>query len=142
MWKIRDDLQRFKKLTSHHVVIHGPKSIGVSLFILMMLGLVLIQGPQKWWLLSVIGITLILSMGGNHFTGINQFMYNHFPLYNKFRAPSMMMFLVQLAVGLLAILSLEKIISQPEYLIENWKKVSYAAISGIGIIILLTHSGT
>jgi hypothetical protein len=108
----------------------------------MMLGLVLIQGPQKWWLLSVIGITLILSMGGNHFTGINQFMYNHFPLYNKFRAPSMMMFLVQLAVGLLAILSLEKIISQPEDVKENWKKVSYAAISGIGIIILLTYSGT
>ncbi|MDC0467808.1 dihydrofolate reductase [Bacteroidia bacterium] len=26
MWKIRDDLQRFKKLTSHHVVIHGRKS--------------------------------------------------------------------------------------------------------------------
>jgi hypothetical protein len=120
----------------------GPKYIGVSLFILMMLGLVLIKGPQKWWLLSVIGITLILSMGGNHFTGINQFMYNHFPLYNKFRAPSMMMFLVQLAVGLLAILSLEKIISQPEYVKENWKKISYAAISGIGIIILLTHSGT
>jgi hypothetical protein len=120
----------------------GPKYIGVSLFILMMLGLVLIQGPQKWWLLSVIGITLILSMGGNHFTGINQFMYNHFPLYNKFRAPSMMMFLVQLAVGLLAILSLEKIISQPEDVKENWKKVSYAAISGIGIIILLTYSGT
>jgi uncharacterized membrane protein YfhO len=108
----------------------------------MILGLVLIRGPQKWWLLSVIGVTLILSMGGNHFTGINQFMYNHFPLYNKFRAPSMMMVLVQLAVGLFAILSLEKIISQPEYVKENWKRVSYAGIAGIGIIILLTYSGT
>ncbi|MEK9600365.1 MAG: dihydrofolate reductase [Bacteroidota bacterium] len=26
LWKIRDDLKRFKKLTSHHVVIHGRKS--------------------------------------------------------------------------------------------------------------------
>ena len=25
LWKIRDDLKRFKKLTSHHVVIHGKK---------------------------------------------------------------------------------------------------------------------
>ena len=120
----------------------GPKYIGVTLFILMILGLVLIRGPQKWWLLSVIVITLILSMGGNHFTGINQFMYNHFPLYNKFRAPSMMMVLVQLSVGLLAVLTLEKVISQPDYVKENWKRVSYAAFAGIGIIILLTYSDT
>ncbi|MDG1046413.1 MAG: dihydrofolate reductase [Bacteroidia bacterium] len=26
LWRIRDDLKRFKKLTSHHVVIHGRKS--------------------------------------------------------------------------------------------------------------------
>ena len=26
LWRIRDDLKRFKKLTSHHVVIHGIKS--------------------------------------------------------------------------------------------------------------------
>ena len=81
-------------------------------------------------------------MGGNHFTGINQFMYNHFPLYNKFRAPSMIMVLVQLSVGLLAVLTLEKVISQPDYVKENWKRVSYAAFAGIGIIILLTYSDT
>ena len=120
----------------------GPKYIGVTLFILMILGLVVIKGPQKWWLVSVMIITLILSMGGNHFKGINQFMYNYFPLYNKFRAPSMMMVLVQISAGLLAFLGLEKIISQPSFVKNNWKKLSYAAIGGIGVILLLSFSGT
>jgi hypothetical protein len=120
----------------------GPKYIGVTLFILMILGLVVIKGPQKWWLVSVMIITLILSMGGNHFTGINQFMYNYFPLYNKFRAPSMMMVLVQISAGLLAFLGLEKIISQPSFVKNNWKKISYTAIGGIGVILLLSFSGT
>jgi hypothetical protein len=108
----------------------------------MILGLVVIKGPQKWWLVSVMIITLILSMGGNHFTGINQFMYNYFPLYNKFRAPSMMMVLVQISAGLLAFLGLEKIISQPSFVKNNWKKISYTAIGGIGVILLLSFSGT
>ena len=120
----------------------GPKYIGVTLFILMIFGLVVIKGPQKWWLVSVMIITLILSMGGNHFTGINQFMYNYFPLYNKFRAPSMMMVLVQISAGLLAFLGLEKIISQPSFVKNNWKKISYTAIGGIGVILLLSFSGT
>lgn len=120
----------------------GPKYIGVTLFILMILGLVVIKGHQKWWLVSVMILTLILSMGGNHFTGINQFMYNYFPLYNKFRAPSMMMVLVQISAGLLAFLGLEKIISQPSFVKNNWKKISYTAIGGIGVILLLSFSGT
>lgn len=120
----------------------GPKYIGATLFILMILGLVVIKGPQKWWLVSVMILTLILSMGGNHFTGINQFMYNYFPLYNKFRAPSMMMVLVQISAGLLAFLGLEKIISQPSFVKNNWKKISYTAIGGIGVILLLSFSGT
>lgn len=120
----------------------GPKYLGATLFILMALGLVLIQGPKKWWLIAVTVMTLILSMGGNHFTGINQFMYHSFPLYNKFRAPSMMMVLAQLSVGLLAILGLEKIISQPKHVKENWAKVKYASMTAIGIILALTYSGT
>lgn len=120
----------------------GPKYIGASLFVLMILGFVLIDGARKWWLLSVMAITLILSMGGNHFTGINEFMYNHFPLYNKFRAPSMMMVLVQISVGLFAILGVEKVLRDPKYVKEKWIAMKYAAFTAIGIMVLLSYSGT
>lgn len=120
----------------------GPKYIGATIFILMILGLVLIKGPKKWWLVTTMIITIILSMGGNHFTGINNFMYEHFPLYNKFRAPSMMMVLVQISAGLLAILGVEKLLSNPEEAKADFKKLKIASISGIGVLILLTFTGT
>lgn len=118
----------------------GPKYIGASIFILACLGLVLIPGLRKWWLISTILLTIILSMGGNHFTGINEWMYNHFPMYNKFRAPSMMIVLIQLSVGLLAILGLESLISNRDKI--NVKHLAIAGGSGIALLFLLTFSGT
>ena len=118
----------------------GPKYIGATIFILFILGLVLVKGPIKWWLVTTILITIILSMGGNHFTGINTFMYEHFPLYNKFRAPSMMMVLVQISAGLLGILGLERLFSDSKNV--NFKHLTYAAGSGVAIILLLAYTGT
>ena len=118
----------------------GPKYIGASIFILACLGLVLISGLRKWWLISTILLTIILSMGGNHFTGINEWMYNHFPMYNKFRAPSMMIVLIQLSVGLLAILGLESLISNRDKI--NAKHLAIVGGSGIALLFLLTFSGT
>lgn len=120
----------------------GPKYIGATMFILMLLGLVLVKGPRKWWLVATMIVTIILSMGGNNFVGINTFMYEHFPLYNKFRAPSMMLVLLQLSVGLLAILGLEQLFHNPQLAKEELKKVRIAAIAGIAIVVLLTFTGT
>jgi len=120
----------------------GPKYIGATIFILMILGLVLVKGPRKWWLVTTIIVTIILSMGTNHFAGINTFMYEHFPLYNKFRAPSMMMVLVQVSAGLLAILGVEKLLSDPQAAKNEFKNLKIAGISGIGILVLLTFTGT
>ncbi|MGB0851248.1 MAG: YfhO family protein, partial [Bacteroidia bacterium] len=120
----------------------GPKYIGVTIFMLMLLGLALLKGPKKWWLLGTMLVTIVLSMGGNHFTGINTFMYEHFPLYNKFRAPSMMMVLVQISAGLLAILGLEKLLSTPELSKDDFKKLKIAGISGVAILVLLSFTGT
>lgn len=118
----------------------GPKYIGASIFILMCLGLVLVPGMKKWWLISTILITIVLSMGGNHFTGINEWMYNHFPMYNKFRAPSMMIVLIQLSVGLLAILGLENFIANRDKV--NFKHLAIAGGSGLALLLVLTISGT
>lgn len=120
----------------------GPKYIGATMFILMLLGLVLIKGPKKWWLVATMIITIILSMGGNNFVGINTFMYEYFPLYNKFRAPSMMLVLLQISVGLLAILGLEEIFKNPKVIESNKRNIRIAAISGVGIVALLTFTGT
>lgn len=120
----------------------GPKYIGATMLILMLLGLVLVKGQRKWWLVTTMILTIILSMGGNNFVGINTFMYEHFPLYNKFRAPSMMLVLLQLSVGLMAILGLEQLFRNPTVAKEELKKLRIVAVSGVAIIFLLTFTGT
>ena len=118
----------------------GPKYIGITLFMLFLLGLVVIKGPIKWWVLTTIGITIILSMGGNNFVGFNTWMYENFPLYNKFRSPSMMIVLVQISVGLLGILAVEKLLTNPKDI--DQKQLMIAGGSGILLIILLSFTGT
>lgn len=120
----------------------GPKYVGATLFILMILGLVLVKGAKKWWLVSVMLLTVVLSMGGNHFVWLNTLMYEHFPLYNKFRAPSMIMVLFQISVGLLATLAVEQLLRNPKLPAEEFKKLKIAGISGLGFIALLVLSGS
>ena len=41
----------------------GPKYMGATIFVLMILGLVLVKGPKKWWLVTVMLLTIVLSLG-------------------------------------------------------------------------------
>jgi len=120
----------------------GPKYLGVTMFILMLLGLVIVKGTEKWWLLSVILLTLVLTMGTNNFAWFNLWMYDYFPMYNKFRSPSMMIAIIQVCTGLLAMLAVEQILSNPKYIKENIKPISITAGIGIGLIVLLAFTGT
>jgi len=68
----------------------------------------ILDGKHKWWILTAIGITIMMSWG-SYFEALNGFLYNHLPLYNKFRAPSMIMVIPQLLLPLLAVMGLSKI---------------------------------
>jgi len=120
----------------------GPKYIGATIFVLMILGLVLVKGPKKWWLVTVMLLTIVLSMGSNHFAWFNRFMFDYFPLYNKFRAPSMMMVLVQVSAGLLGILGVEQLLNNIKNKELNLKHLTYAAGAAVGLVFILTYSGT
>jgi len=63
----------------------------------------MVKGWIKWWLLSVTAVGILLAWGSN-FSALNYFLFDHFPLYNKFRAPSTALFMPQLAVPILVAL--------------------------------------
>lgn len=115
----------------------GPKYMGAAFFLLMIIGFVLYNGIEKWWLLTGLVVAIVLSMGGNHFTGINNFLFDNLPLYNKFRAPSIIMAIMQVCVGLMAILGLEQIL-QAKNDEATTKKIKYAGFGALGFIIILT----
>lgn len=88
----------------------GPVYMGAIVCLLFVMGLVLIKGPFKVWLLVTVIITLFLSWGKN-FEFFTDLFFYYFPLYNKFRAVTMILMITQVAMALLAFATLWNIIN-------------------------------
>ena len=89
----------------------GPMYLGALMLFLFVLGLIVVDGPMKWWLGIVTPIAIMLAMGHN-LSWFNNFVFDHFPGYNKFRTVTMSMIICQLTVPMLGILALYKIMNK------------------------------
>src|SRR5688572_11827481 len=88
----------------------GPPYVGSIICVLAILGMFILDGKHKWWILTAIGFTIMMSWG-SYFEALNGFLYKHLPMYNKFRAPSIILVVSQLLLPMLAVMCLEKIAS-------------------------------
>jgi hypothetical protein len=88
----------------------GPVYIGAIVVFLFILGLFVVKGVYKWWLLLATVVSIVLSWGGN-VMGLTSFLLDNLPLYNKFRAPSMTLVIAQIAMPLLGFIALNEILS-------------------------------
>jgi len=105
----------------------GPAYLGVIICILGIIGFVLVRSPLRWGLLAATVLGILLSWGKN-FAGFNTFLFEHLPMYNKFRAPSMAQVIPQLAVGVIAVLCLQRILFDErsrDILRAEFKKILY-----------------
>jgi len=120
----------------------GPVYVGAIVCFLFILGLILVEGPVRWWLLAATILSLFLSWG-NNFMAFNEFMFNYFPLYNKFRAPSMTLVIAGLAMPLLGILGLQRLIQADASEKAKMERALYisAGITG-GIALILALGGS
>jgi hypothetical protein len=115
----------------------GTVYIGAVICFLCLFSLVLLKGWQKWWLLSVMVVGILLAWG-KHFGILNDFLFDHLPLYNKFRAPSQALVLPQLAAPILAALGLQQLLTGGEDAAALWKKfMTTAYLSGAGLVLLI-----
>ena len=85
---------------------------GAIVCFLFVLGLIIVKGPEKWWLLGATILSLILSWGKNF--GLNEFIFYNLPLYNKFRSVSMALIIAEVTMVTLAILALKEIFDNNE----------------------------
>ena len=100
----------------------GPVYFGAIVVFLFVLGLFVVRGPERWWLLIATVVAIIMSWG-RHFPLVNEFLFNHLPLYNKFRTPSMSLVLANATMVIMAVLALQTLINQLRTAGNNEKTV-------------------
>ena len=114
----------------------GPVYIGAVICLLSILALVMLKGWQKWWLLSSIVAGILLAWGRN-FPALNNFLFDHLPYYNKFRAPSQSLVLPQLCAPILVALGLQQLLTSGEDSAKLWKKFRLTAYIAGGLLVVL-----
>ena len=113
----------------------GPVYLGAVVCFLFILGIVFVKSWHKWWILAICLVGIILAWGRN-FSTINYFLFDYFPLYSKFRAPSMALVMPQLGFALLAVLGLQEFIDSKEKKEEVTKKFKNTLFISVGLVVL------
>jgi hypothetical protein len=88
----------------------GPIYYGAIICFLFVLGLIVVKGKEKWWILAISVLAIALSMGRNLMWFTDIFFY-YVPLYNKFRSVTFILCITQMTFPLLAILAIRDMIS-------------------------------
>ncbi len=116
----------------------APAYVGAIVIFLAVLALFLVRGRLKWWAVSALILTLLLSWGKN-FSGLTEFFINYVPMYDKFRAVSSIQVIIELVLPILAIVGLHQFFNEYEREKERTKALLWATgiVGGISIIFLL-----
>lgn len=118
----------------------GPPYVGAIICFLAIVGMFVLDGKHKWWILAAVVLTIMMSWG-KFFEGFNTFFYNYFPLYNKFRAPSMILVVPQLLLPVLAVLTLNKIaFADNKTSIQPLLKKGLIATLAVFVVLLLLYA--
>jgi hypothetical protein len=86
----------------------GPVYVGAIIVFLFVLGLIIVKGPVKWWLLAGTILSVMLAWGHN-FMSLTDFFLTYVPGYNKFRSVTMILVIAEVTMPLLGILALKEV---------------------------------
>ena len=103
----------------------GPMYLGAISIFLFVLGICLIKGREKWWIIVSTLIAVMLAWG-NHFMWFTRLWFDYAPFYNKFRTVSMALTVLQVTVPLLGFLVLDRI-AKEKYEKKEFMKAGYVA---------------
>jgi hypothetical protein len=123
-------------------IVEAPAYIGAVIFFLFFLGMFLVKGRVKQWLVAATVFSIILSWGRN-FEGLTNFFIDYFPMYNKFRAVSSIQVIAELCVPILGVLGLKEFFSSNNAEKIKRSSLEKAAFVFGGFIVLgflLAHS--
>ena len=111
----------------------GPPYVGVIICFFALLGFSVKENKHKWWIAATIILSFLLS-AGSYLESFNVFILNNIPFYNKFRAPSMIMVIPTLLLGIMALYGMAEISTETS--LKNITKKYKLSFILIGIILL------
>lgn len=123
---------QFPQYFGNQPMTNGPVYVGAFVLLLAILALFIVDNPMKWALFAVSVLAILLSWGHN-FPVFTDFFIDNFPGYNKFRAVSSILVVVEFTIPLLAAMCIGKICEEPQELTRNkWTPIT---VAGLGILI-------
>lgn len=122
-------------------IVEAPAYVGAVIIFLFVLGLFLVKGRLKWWLVGGTVLSLLLSYGKN-LGFLTDFFIDYVPLYSKFRAVSSIQVLLELCIPVLGVFALVRLFNDYQKDEEKLKALKYAVgiTAGLAIIFLLFKS--
>lgn len=119
----------------------GPAYQGAVVIFLAILGFFFAWKKYRYWILGASILTILLAWGHN-FSPLTNFFIDVVPLYNKFRAPSSILVVVELLFPFIAILGLYRFYNDEKLTADYKKKIlTYVSASVLGLLLILIIFG-
>jgi hypothetical protein len=112
----------------------GAFYFGAALVFLFFLGFFQMNNAIKWWSIASIAVILMISWGKN-FGALNFFLFDHFPMFNKFRDSKMIISIAHVIVVLMAILGLNRFFSNETSREVKQKQLYMALGTSSGLVV-------
>ncbi|MDB4710017.1 YfhO family protein [Flavobacteriaceae bacterium] len=117
------------------LIVEAPAYIGAVMLFLFFLGVFILKGKYKYWLVASSVFAILMSWGKN-FQFLTDFFIDYIPLYNKFRAVSSFQVIAELCIPLMGFLAVrEFFFSKTD---KEQKKIALkkALYSSVGLIVI------
>jgi hypothetical protein len=116
----------------------GPFYVGAGVFFLFILGLFIVKGKIKWWLLTITILSILISWG-RHFPWFTNLVIDYLPGFKKFRDIKMILIIADFAIPFLGLFAFREIlnatITRKDFM-KGWKYSSFG-LTGILLFIIL-----
>ncbi len=119
----------------------GPTYIGAIVIFLALLGLLLADNRNRWWVVAATILAILMSWG-YHAMWFTELCFNYLPLYNKFRAVSTALVVVEWSAPLLAGVALWQIYQKWEDKKFLTRKIAIAAGVTSGVCLIFAVAGS
>lgn len=118
--------------------LQGTVYFGAAFIFLFILSLLIVEGRMRVWFIALTLLSFMIAWGKN-FPFLANFLYDYFPVYNKFRTPSMALAISGLIMPVAGIFALDRIINgqiDKQTLMKRLKLALYIA-GGLMVMLLL-----